>query len=87
MNSKKQQSMSSLGYIREAGQEYVRLVNTIINGMLLTVVYVVGIGLTAVVAKLFGKHFLETKIDDVTVTYWNDFESAVSIKKSIYRQF
>ena len=58
----------------------------IINTISLVFVYLVGVGLTCLFAKIFGKHFLETKLSKKN-TYWSDLKL---IKKSIedyYRQF
>jgi len=34
----------------------------IINTFLLTIVYLIGVGLTSILAKITGKHFLDTKL-------------------------
>ena len=34
----------------------------IINSILLSLVYLVGVGLTSIIAKIFGKHFLDMKL-------------------------
>ena len=44
--------------IRRFGQS----VSTLINSVLLSIVYFFGVGFSFIFAKLFGKHFLETKI-------------------------
>ena len=36
-------------------------ISTVINFLLLSIVYFIGIGLTSITAKIFGKHFLDTK--------------------------
>ena len=36
-------------------------ISTVINFLLLSIVYFIGIGLTSITAKLFSKHFLDTK--------------------------
>lgn len=58
----------------------------IVNSTLLFLVYVVAIGITSVIAKLFGKHFLDTAIDPKRETYWQDLPIE-DHKESIYRQF
>ena len=57
------------------------------NSFLLFIVYIVGVGLTSVVAKIFGKHFLDKKIDRKSNTYWSDLNIKKKSIKECYRQF
>lgn len=59
----------------------------IINSALLLIVYLVGIGLTSIFAKVFGKHFLETKISKKRETYWSDLNIKKKPIETYYRQF
>ena len=59
---------------------------TLINSILLSFVYVLGVGLTHVVAKLKGKHFLETGPTDKE-TYWMDLGLHKRPLEDYYRQF
>ncbi len=58
----------------------------IINTALLLVVYFTGVGLTSIIAKLIGKHFLETKLSKKN-TYWSDLNLKKKNIKEYYRQF
>ena len=53
---------------KEFGLDITRVVNVI----LLTVVYFIGVGITALFAKIFRKHFLDLKFDKKAKTYWKD---------------
>src|SRR3989344_2918389 len=59
----------------------------VINTVLLSVVYVIGVGLTSIAAKLFGKHFLDLKLDDKMKTYWIDLNLGGASVNDYYRQF
>ena len=59
----------------------------IINSTLLLIVYVIGVGLTSILAKIFGKHFLETKISKKRETYWSDLNIKKKPIETYYRQF
>jgi len=57
----------------------------IINTILLTLVYLIGVGLTSIFAKIVGKHFLETKLSKDS--YWSDLNSKKKPIEEFYRQF
>jgi hypothetical protein len=60
---------------------------TLINSILLLIVYFIGVGVTSIVAKLFGKHFLETKISREKESYWSDPNLTGKSTETCYRQF
>ena len=64
-----------------------QLVATIVNTALLLVVYALGVGLTAIVAKCVGKSFLALKIDRESATYWRDIPQKKEAIDQYYRQF
>ena len=59
----------------------------IINSASLLIVYFIGIGLTSIVAKIFGKHFLETKISKKQESYWSDLNLKKKPIEEYYKQF
>lgn len=63
----------------------IAVVGYIINGVSLTIVYVIGIGTISVTAKILGKHFLPIKKE--AATYWIDKEKKNPAKSKYYRQF
>lgn len=58
----------------------------IVTTVLLSLVYLIGVGSTHIVAKLFGKHFLETKLSKKG-TYWSDLNLKKKPIEEYYRQF
>ena len=59
----------------------------IINSVLLFFVYIIGVGLTSLFAKIFGKHFLQTKRSKNEETYWSDLNLKKKPIEEYYRQF
>lgn len=58
---------------------------TIVNSVLLTFVYLVGIGLTSLAAKLFKKSFLD--LEPKKDSYWTDLNLGKKPTEEYYRQF
>lgn len=48
-------------FIKNLLEPIAKVVSFVVNFALLFIVYFIGIGLTSMVAKLFGKHFLDIK--------------------------
>lgn len=68
---------------KEFGENIVFLVNSI----LLSIVYIFGVGITSIIAKLSKKTFLDTKIDKKAKTYWCDLNLDKKPIDEYYRQF
>jgi len=66
-------------------KEFGSNVGIIVNSILLSVVYFIGIGITSLLAKLFKKHFLDT--EQKRDTYWNNLNLKKKPLKEYYRQF
>lgn len=62
------------------------IITTVINSVLLFVVYFVGVGLTSLFAKIVNKRFLRLKPSSKVKSYWSDFKASKN-KESYYRQF
>ncbi len=60
---------------------------TIVNCILLSFVYVIGVGITSSVAKIFRKQFLETKISTKAKSYWSNLNLKKKKLDDYYRQF
>ena len=60
-------------------------ITLIINTMLLTFVYLLGVGLTSFFAKIFRKHFLDMKLSKES--YWSDLNLKKKSMEDYYRQF
>lgn len=59
----------------------------IVNTVLLTVVYVIGVGFTTLFAKIARKEFLEMKTSESTKSYWTELNLGTRKKEDYYRQF
>jgi len=57
----------------------------IVNFLLLLIVYLMGVGLTSITAKIFGKHFLDMK--KKKGSYWHDLNLKNKSIKEYYKQF
>lgn len=60
-------------------------ITVIINSILLSFVYFIGVGPTSIIAKLFGKHFLDLKYSKDS--YWSDLNLKKKKLEDYYRQF
>ena len=62
-------------------------VTTVVNFILLSFVYIFGVGITSIIAKISGKRFLDSGIDKKANSY---YKSEIMKKKKMeeyYRQF
>ena len=59
----------------------------LINSFLLLVVYIFGVGLTALVAKLMGKHFINIRKGKNQDSYWAPLNLQKKPVDDYYRQF
>ena len=71
--------------VRKVMRNFGYNIALIINTILLFFVYVVGVGFTSIIAKIFGKHFLETKLKKDS--YWSDLNLKKRPIEDYYRQF
>ena len=62
-------------------------IGLIVNAILLSFVYIVGVGLTAIAARLVGKKFFETKLEKDSETYWNELNIKKRETEKYYKQF
>ena len=72
---------------KEGMKDFGEHIAIIVNTILLSVVYFVGIGLTSLVAKILRKKFLETHISKTSSSYWSDLNLKNKSKEESYRQF
>ena len=59
----------------------------IVNALLLSIVYIVGVGLTHAFARLKKKKFLKTTSSPNENTYWTDLNLRKKPLEEYYRQF
>ena len=64
------------------------IIINVVNFILLLPVYIVGVGLTSIVAKVVGKHFLNLKRPNKKQdTYWVAKDTRKKKLEEFYRQF
>ncbi len=68
-------------------QTFGKSIAAVVNTLLLFVVYVMGVGLTSIIAKITRKHFLETTISEDHDTYWSPFGAGARDRNDYYKQF
>jgi hypothetical protein len=71
----------------EGFKEFGENVALIVNSLLLSVVYIIGVGLTSLVSKLFKKSFLDMKQSKKSKTYWSNLNLKKRPDEEYYRQF
>jgi hypothetical protein len=71
--------------IKKGMKDFGHNLATIINTVLLFIVYIIGVGITAIIAKLAGKHFLDIKGEKPS--YWSDLNLKKKPIEEYYRQF
>ena len=63
------------------------LIVTVVNAVLLTIVYFTAIMLTSIFAKIMNHHFLNMKISKKRTSYWKTYNLNKKPKKEYYKQF
>lgn len=72
--------------LKEGSKLFGENLAVIINSVLLTLVYFIGIGLTSAIAQISGRHFLDVKIKNGT-SYWSELNLSKKPMGDYYRQF
>ena len=72
---------------KEGQKEFGETIGIIVNSVLLTIVYFVGVGFTFVVSRIFKKRFLDVKLFRDNKTYWSDLNLRKKNINEHYRQF
>jgi large-conductance mechanosensitive channel len=67
-------------------KDFGHIITNIVNFILLSIVYFVGIGPTSIVAKISGKHFLDLK-KKKTDSYYTKKDIKKEPIENYYRQF
>jgi len=71
---------------QEGTKEFSTSFTIILNTILLSIVYLLGVGITSFFAKILMKRFLEMKFSEES-TYWSDRNLKKKPKNEYYRQF
>lgn len=77
--------MSFINGFWKGQRNFSENIAVIINSILLSIVYFIGIGLTSIIAKIFGVSFLETKPEKNS--YWTETDISKNPREDCYRQF
>lgn len=72
--------------IKEGQKYFGENIAIIINSALLSLAYVIGVGIVSITAKIFKKEFLDTKISN-TESYWSELNLTKKNTEEYYRQF
>lgn len=62
------------------------VISKVINYLLLSFVYIIGVGFTSIIAKLSGKQFLDVN-NSKKNSYWTDLKLKKKTLEQHYRQF
>jgi hypothetical protein len=73
--------------IKDGFLEFGQSIAAITNWIFLLILYVVGVGLTSLVAKIIGKHFLNVKLDKGKKSHYEHINMVTEPKENYYRQF
>ncbi|MDD5178564.1 MAG: hypothetical protein PHT54_04795 [Candidatus Nanoarchaeia archaeon] len=73
--------------LREGFSSFGNVLASIINFILLLLVYILAIGPTFIVSRIFRKHFLSLKKNKFKETYWIKKQSGGEPIENYYRQF
>ncbi len=72
--------------VKSGQKHYGESIGVIINSALLSAVYLIGVGLTSLFAKISGKHFLDLKTKNQN-TYWEELNLGKEDIEKYHRQF
>lgn len=86
-SKKKEKNYSFLKGIKEGFKDLPLAINNIINTILLTILYFIGIGPIAIVMKLGKKRLLLTYKEKEKNSYWLDYNLTKEKEENYYRQF
>ena len=73
--------------IKEGQKRFGETISAVINSVLLSIVYFIGVGITFVFARIFRKHFLELKLEKLNESYWEELNLRKENMGDYYRQF
>lgn len=73
--------------LKEGQKIFGKNIATIINSILLSIVYFLGVGLTSIFAKIFNKELLDLKLKSNRESYWEDLNLSKEDITKYYKQF
>lgn len=75
-----------LDSIKSVLEPVAKIISSIVNFILLALVYFLGIGIVSISMRLFGKHFLELKKKNKS-SNWHEHKMAKQPLEDYYRTF
>ena len=72
---------------KKGQKEFGENIAIIINSVLLSLVYILGVGPTFIFSKIFGKDFLDLDIEISRNSYWEELNLNKKDIEEYYRQF
>jgi len=73
--------------MKEGFKSFGANLSAVVNFILLTLVYFIGVGLTSLIAKLAKKHFLDLDKSRPRKTYWTELNLKKKDIKEYYKQY
>jgi len=73
------------GEFMDGSKMFGELISAIVNLVLLSVVYFIGVGLTSITARILGKKFIDNKTSNKS--YWKELNLTTRPFEEYYRQF
>jgi len=71
---------------REGLKDFGENISIIVNTILLSLIYLIGVGLTSMIAKIVKKKFLHIK-EPKKESYWTDLNLKKNKREEYYKQF
>jgi len=73
--------------LKNGQKKFGESIATVVNSILLSFVYIIGVGVTSILAKILRKRFLELRLDKSKESYWEELNLNKEKMESYYRQF
>ena len=73
--------------IKSGQKRFGESIATIVNSVLLSLVYFFGVGITSIFAKISRKHFLDLKLEKSKESYWEELNLNKEEIEKYYKQF
>jgi len=72
---------------KEGQKDFGESIAIIINSVLLFLIYIIGVGLTSIAAKIFNVKFLDLEKNEHIESYWSELNLSEKPIQSYLRQF
>jgi hypothetical protein len=73
--------------VRQGMKAFGETVATIVNSLLLSIVYFIGVGITWLFLRLGKKELMDLRLDAKAKTYWKELDIKTRKRDLHYRQF